>query len=109
MQVQDTEARIRKQIAENPVILYMKGTPAAPECGFSRAAVGALSKAGKPFAYVNVLTAPHIREKLPKLFQWPTFPQLFVNGELIGGSDIILEMEADGSLKELLEKAVPQA
>jgi len=109
MQTLDTEARIRKQIAENPVIIYMKGTPAAPECGFSRAAVGALSKVGKPFAFVNVLTAPHIREKLPKLFQWPTFPQLFVNGELIGGSDIILEMEAEGTLQALLEKAAEQA
>ncbi|SFB03808.1 Grx4 family monothiol glutaredoxin [Azotobacter beijerinckii] len=109
MQVLDTEARIRKQIAENPVILYMKGTPAAPECGFSRATVGALNKIGKPFAFVNVLAAPHIREKLPKLFQWPTFPQLFVNGELIGGCDIVLEMEADGSLQALLEKATAQA
>jgi len=109
MQVLDTEARIRKQIAENPVILYMKGTPAAPECGFSRAAVGALSAIGKPFAFVNVLTAPQIREKLPQLFQWPTFPQLFVNGELVGGCDIILEMQADGSLKELLDKATTEA
>lgn len=108
MQVLDTEARIRKQIAENPVILYMKGTPDAPECGFSRAAVGAMQKTGKPFAFVNVLTAPHIREKLPKISQWSTYPQLFVNGELVGGCDIVLAMEADGSLGELLD-GVPAA
>ena len=103
MQVLDTETRIRKQIADNPVILYMKGTPEAPECGFSRATVGALHKIGKPFAFVNVLTAPHIREKLPKISQWPTYPQLFVNGELAGGCDIVLGMEADGSLQQLLD------
>ena len=108
MQVLDTETRIRKQIAENPVILYMKGTPEAPECGFSRATVGVLQKFGRPFAFVNVLTAPHIREKLPKISQWPTYPQLFVNGELVGGCDIVLGMEADGSLKQLLD-SVPAA
>ena len=102
MQVLDTEARIRQQIATNPVILYMKGTPEAPECGFSRAAVGALQKTGQAFAFVNVLTAPHIREKLPKISQWPTYPQLFVGGELVGGCDIILGLEADGSLPGLL-------
>lgn len=108
MQVLDTEARIRKQLAENPVILYMKGTPDAPECGFSRAAVGVMQKTGKPFAFVNVLTAPHIREKLPKISQWPTYPQLFVNGELVGDCDIVLAMEADGSLQALLD-SVPGA
>lgn len=102
MQVLDTEARIRQQIAANPVILYMKGTPEAPECGFSRAAVAALQKTGHAFAFVNVLTAPHIREKLPKISQWPTYPQLFVGGELVGGCDIILGLEADGSLPGLL-------
>ncbi|MBB3103882.1 Grx4 family monothiol glutaredoxin [Azomonas macrocytogenes] len=104
MQVLDTEGRIRQQIAENPVILYMKGTPDAPECGFSRAVVETLKKFGKPYAFVNVLTAPHIREKLPKISQWPTYPQFFVNGELIGGCDIVLGMDKDGSLKELMDK-----
>jgi len=102
MQVLDSETRIRRQIAANPVLLYMKGTPAAPECGFSRAAVGVLHELGQPFAFVNVLTAPHIREKLPQISQWPTYPQLFVNGELVGGSDIVLAMVADGSLQQLL-------
>ncbi len=109
MQVLDTEARIRQQIAENAIIIYIKGTPEAPECGFSRAALAALQKVGKPFTYVNILKAPHIREKLPKISQWPTFPQLFVNGELIGGCDIILGMEADGSLAPLLEGATAPA
>ncbi|TBU98797.1 Grx4 family monothiol glutaredoxin [Stutzerimonas kirkiae] len=108
MQVLDTESRIRQQIADNPVILYMKGNPEAPECGFSRAAVAALKNTGQPFAFVNVLNAPHIREKLPRISQWPTYPQLFVNGELVGGCDIILGMEADGSLKTLLENAPAQ-
>ncbi|WP_317933270.1 Grx4 family monothiol glutaredoxin [Halioxenophilus sp. WMMB6] len=95
-----TEDKIRKQIAENPAILYMKGVPEAPECGFSRAAVGALAEAGIEYAYVNVLQAPFIREKLPKVSNWPTFPQLFINGELVGGSDVICEMVADGSLSK---------
>ncbi len=105
MQVLDTEARIRAQIADNPVILYMKGTPENPECGFSRATVEALRKVGHPFAFVNVLTAPHIREKLPKISAWPTYPQLFVNGELVGGCDIVLGMLADDSLAALLATA----
>lgn len=95
-----TEEKIRNQIASNPVILYMKGIPEAPECGFSKAAVGALKEAGIEFAYVNVLQAPFIRERLPKVSNWPTFPQLFVHGELVGGSDVICEMVADGSLNK---------
>ena len=93
-----TEDKIRKQLADNPAILYMKGIPEAPECGFSKAAVEALAKAGIDYAYVNILQAPFIREKLPKVSNWPTFPQLFINGELIGGSDVICEMVDDGSL-----------
>lgn len=105
MQTLDTESHIRRQIAENPVIIYMKGTPEAPECGFSRAAVAALKNTGQAFTFVNVLNAPHIREKLPRISQWPTYPQLFVKGELVGGCDIILGLEADGSLKALLQPA----
>ncbi|GAB2190287.1 Grx4 family monothiol glutaredoxin [Sessilibacter sp. MAH2] len=93
-----TEEKIKNQIASNPVILYMKGIPEAPECGFSKAAVAALKSANIEFAYVNVLKSPFIRERLPKISNWPTFPQLFVHGELIGGSDIICDMVADGSL-----------
>lgn len=101
-----TEEKIRQQIASNPILLYMKGVPENPECGFSAKAVAALKATGHPFAYVNVLAAPFIREKLPKISHWPTYPQLFVEGELIGGSDIVEEMARQGTLKPLLEKAV---
>ncbi|TVZ38762.1 monothiol glutaredoxin [Alteromonadaceae bacterium 2753L.S.0a.02] len=99
-----TEEKIRSQIASNPILLYMKGTPEAPECGYSGATVTALKKTGHDFAYVNVLAAPFIREKLPSISNWPTFPQLFVNGELVGGCDIVLQMVDDGSLDLLLEE-----
>ncbi|MBE0436373.1 MAG: Grx4 family monothiol glutaredoxin [Methylomicrobium sp.] len=99
-----TEDKIRKQLAENPIILYMKGVPTAPECGFSEKTVGILNATGIPFAYVNVLAAPFIREKLPKISHWPTYPQLFVNGELVGGCDIVEAMHNDGSLLALLQE-----
>lgn len=102
-----TEERIQQQLSENPIILYMKGIPDNPECGFSGKAVAALKKTGIPFTYVNVMKAPFIRERLPKVSKWPTFPQLFINGELVGGSDIIEAMEADGSLLPALQAAVP--
>ncbi|WP_027854776.1 Grx4 family monothiol glutaredoxin [Marinobacterium litorale] len=100
-----TEDKIRKQLAENPIILYMKGTPEEPRCGFSRNAVEALKPLGNSFAFVNVLEAPFIREKLPNISNWPTYPQLFVKGELVGGSDVIVEMAEDGSLKPMLDAA----
>jgi monothiol glutaredoxin len=101
-----TEDTIRKQLADNPVILYMKGVPDAPQCGFSAKAVSVLQATGIPFAFVDVLQAPFIREKLPSVSQWPTFPQLFVNGELIGGSDIVEDLAKQGQLQPMLEKAV---
>jgi monothiol glutaredoxin len=104
-----TEERIREQLATNPILLYMKGVPENPECGFSARAVAALRATGYEFAYVNVLAAPFIREKLPKISHWPTYPQLFVKGELVGGCDIIEEMAQKGSLQPLLETAAPSA
>lgn len=101
-----TEETIRDQLASHPVILYMKGVPEMPQCGFSAKAVAALKTTGVPFAYVNVLQAPMIREKLPSISQWPTFPQLFVSGELVGGSDIVDEIAQKGQLKPMLESAV---
>ena len=98
-----TEEIIKQQLETNPVIIYMKGTPDAPECGFSAAAVKALKETGAPLAFVNVLQAPFIRERLPKISGWPTFPQLFIGGELVGGSDIICAMAADGSLQPMLD------
>jgi len=100
-----TEDKIHKQLADNPVILYMKGIPANPQCGFSGKTVGILDATKIPYAYVNVLEAPFIREKLPSISHWPTFPQLFVNGELVGGCDIVEEMSNNGSLLPLLTAA----
>lgn len=102
MEIMDT---IKNQIEKNTILLYMKGSPNAPQCGFSLRAVQALMACGKRFAYVDVLTNPEIREHLPKYANWPTFPQLWVNGELVGGCDIILEMHESGDLKPLIESA----
>lgn len=101
-----TKDTILKQLAENPVIIYMKGVPSAPECGFSEKAVTILNASKVPFAYVDVLKAPFIRDKLPSVSKWPTFPQLFINGELIGGADIVESMYNDGSLLPMLQAAV---
>lgn len=102
-----TEDKIRNQLATNPIILYMKGVPANPQCGFSAKSVGILNQTTIPYAYVNVLEAPFIREKLPSISHWPTYPQLFVNGELVGGCDIIEEMSNSGTLLPLLKSAAP--
>lgn len=104
-----TEDKIRQQLATHPILLYMKGVPAKPECGFSAKAVAVLDATKVPYAYVNVLAAPFIREKLPSISHWPTYPQLFVNGELVGGCDIIDAMSKDGSLLPLLASAQPKA
>lgn len=100
-----TKDKILKQLAENPIIIYMKGVPTAPECGFSGKAVEILNATNVPYTYVNVLKAPFIREKLPSVSKWPTYPQLFINGELIGGADIIESMHNDGSLLPMLQAA----
>ena len=89
---QSTLDRIKQQIEENPILLYMKGSPKLPSCGFSSQASQALMSCGEPFAYVDILQNPDIRAELPKYANWPTFPQLWVEGELVGGCDIIIEM-----------------
>ena len=99
--------RIKQQLDENAVMLYMKGTPDFPQCGFSSQAVAALKACGKPFSYVNIFEDPEIREGLKVYSNWPTFPQLYVNGELIGGADITIEMYQSGELKSLLD-TVPE-
>jgi monothiol glutaredoxin len=91
---------IAEAIEQNDVILFMKGTPNAPACGFSARAVAALSAVGAPFAAVDVLPDPRIRQELSALSNWPTIPQLFVGGDLVGGSDIIVEMYESGELAE---------
>jgi len=100
-----TEEKIKQQLAEHPIILYMKGTPEAPSCGFSAKAASVLQSAGIDFAYVNVLASPFIMEKLPNVSSWPTFPQLFIKGQIIGGSDIVEEMYKNGELLPLLQDA----
>jgi monothiol glutaredoxin len=97
---------IRKQVAGNRVVLYMKGTPDFPQCGFSANAVGILRACGvDQFFSVNVLENPDIRQGIKEYANWPTIPQLYVNGEFVGGSDIMTEMYKSGELKKLLEKA----
>lgn len=101
----DTIEKINKQIADNNVLLYMKGSPKMPQCGFSARAVQCIEACGVDFAYVDVLADPDIRQTLPQVSDWPTFPQLFVKGELIGGSDIIAEMYQQGELEPMLRDA----
>ena len=101
----DTIDKIKKQIADNPVLLYMKGNPKMPQCGFSARAVQCIDACGVEFAYVDILANPDIRQTLPQYADWPTFPQLYVKGELIGGSDIIAEMYEQGELELLLREA----
>ena len=104
-----TVETIKQQIEENPILLYMKGSPNAPQCGFSMRASQALMACGQRFAYVDILTNPDIRQELPKYANWPTFPQLWVSGELVGGCDIITDMHEKGELKILIDEAAPEA
>ena len=96
---------IKDQIASNPILLYMKGSPNQPQCGFSARSVEALMACGERFAYVDILANPDIRATLPNYAQWPTFPQLWVDGELVGGCDIIVEMFESGELQTLIKDA----
>ena len=100
---------IAQAIGDNPVILFMKGTPEQPMCGFSARTVAALQALNTPFAAVDILPDPRIRQELSALSQWPTIPQLFVNGELVGGCDIVTEMYESGELAETLGVDQPAA
>nr|WP_172800838.1 Grx4 family monothiol glutaredoxin [Buchnera aphidicola] len=95
---------IKEQLKDNKIILYMKGSPLHPSCGFSAQAIQALNSCGICYAYIDILKFPKIRKYLPKYSNWPTFPQLWVNKELIGGCDIILEMLHNGELLKILKK-----
>ena len=99
------EDTIKSQIANNKILLYMKGSPQAPQCGFSAQTVGCLMQCGERFAYVDVLSNPEVRATLPQIANWPTFPQLYVDGELVGGCDIVTEMFESGELEPLLKNA----
>ena len=101
----DTIERIKEQISENTILLYMKGSPKLPSCGFSSQASQALISCEEKFAYVDILQNPDIRAELPKYADWPTFPQLWVDGELVGGCDIIMEMFQQGELQTLVKEA----
>jgi monothiol glutaredoxin len=98
----DIMETIKDQIENNRVILYMKGSPNQPQCGFSARTVQALMGCGQKFAYVDVLSNPEIRANLPTYGNWPTFPQLWVDGELVGGCDIVCDMDETGELRELI-------
>ncbi|PHQ14910.1 MULTISPECIES: Grx4 family monothiol glutaredoxin [Marinobacter] len=102
MDINDT---IKSQLEENPVILYMKGTPQAPQCGFSAKTVQALMACGERFAFVNILDNQELRDALKVYSSWPTYPQLYINGELVGGCDIVLELSESGELASMVKAA----
>jgi monothiol glutaredoxin len=97
--------KIKQQVEDNSIILYMKGTPQLPQCGFSSRTAEALQSCGVEFAFVNVLADPEIFQDLPQFANWPTFPQLYINGELIGGCDITLELHERGELQKMAQDA----
>ena len=105
----DIMETLREQVESNPILLYMKGSPQMPQCGFSSQTVQALMACGQKFAYVDVLSHPEVRQNLPKFADWPTFPQLWVEGELVGGCDIVVEMYQSGELKTLVDEAAARA
>jgi len=101
----DVMAEIREETAKNKVIVYMKGTPSFPQCGFSAATVEALRDVGAPFAHVNILEDQEKREAIKAFSNWPTIPQVYINGKFIGGCDIVRELYASGELEELIKAA----
>lgn len=106
MDILDT---IQEQITSNPVLIYMKGSPDQPQCGFSAQATQVLMACGERFAYIDILSNPEIRANLPQVSDWPTFPQLFIKGELVGGCDIITEMYQSGELQPMIAEAAGAA
>ena len=100
----DVMERITDQVNSNNVVLYMKGTPDFPQCGFSAQIVAALQACGTEFSHVNVLEDPEIRENIKQFSNWPTIPQLYVKGEFVGGCDIAIEMYNSGELKKILSE-----
>jgi len=101
----DVVERIKAELSSAPVVLFMKGTPDFPQCGFSAQTVGALRAVGAQFKHINIFEEPELRDALKRYSNWPTYPQLYVNGELVGGCDIALEMFRSGELKKLLGEA----
>jgi monothiol glutaredoxin len=101
----DVLDRIKEQVESNNIIIYMKGTPQLPQCGFSSRTAAAMKEADVEFAFVNVLADPEIFQNLPRYADWPTFPQIYVKGELIGGHDIAMEMHERGELVKVMKEA----
>lgn len=101
----DVLEKIDQIVKSNPIVIFMKGTPQMPQCGFSSRAAQALQACGQEFAHVNVLMDPEIFENLPRYQNWPTFPQIYINGELIGGCDITLELYQKGDLQKMAQEA----
>jgi monothiol glutaredoxin len=110
MMTMDIKQRIKEQVTGAPVVLYMKGTPQMPQCGFSAMAVQVLNACGvREFQSFNVLADPEIRHGIKEYANWPTIPQLYINGEFVGGSDIMREMYQSGELQKLLETVQQKA
>lgn len=101
----ETQEQIKNIVETNPIVLFMKGSPQFPQCGFSMRTVEALKACGAEFHHVDVIAEPEIRQHLPKFSEWPTFPQLFINGELVGGCDIVLGMYQSGDLQKMTGEA----
>jgi len=105
----DVMDRIKQTIEQNPIVLFMKGTPQMPQCGFSMRTSEALKACGVAFAHVDVLAEPEVRQNLPRYSNWPTFPQVFIGGELVGGCDIVLELFQKGDLQNMVKAAGAKA
>lgn len=101
--------KIREQIEGNDVLLYMKGTPDFPQCGFSAQTAQILKQYGVEFSFVNILEDQELRERLKEYANWPTYPQLWIQGELVGGCDLVMEMDQSGELREMVEQATGKA
>jgi monothiol glutaredoxin len=102
----DVMEHIKQTLETNPIVIFMKGTPQFPQCGFSMRAAETLKACQVEFAHVDILAEPEIRQNLPRYSNWPTFPQVFIKGELIGGCDIVTEMFQQGELQKLAQEAV---
>lgn len=101
----DVLEEIKQKVEENPIVLFMKGSPDFPQCGFSMRTSQALRECDVEFAFVDVLANPEIRANLPQYSNWPTFPQVFINGELIGGCDIVMDLYEKGDLQKMTKEA----
>ncbi|MDB9747629.1 Grx4 family monothiol glutaredoxin [Gammaproteobacteria bacterium] len=102
------EKKLKQQIKENDILIFMKGTPYEPKCGFSAKTVQALIDCEAKFSYIDILENSDVRSTLPSISDWPTFPQVFVSGELIGGCDIVIQMHEAGELKTVIDSASNQ-